>query len=238
MIRKLINKVIPSFVKRYFFYDVYNRLALLEQQTACYSQEGEDLILDTFFHDRSNGFYVDVGAYHPVRFSNTYLFYRKGWRGINIDARPGSMELFRRQRPGDINLEIGVGTREQELTYYMFDEPGLNSFSQEVVDERVRNSPYRLIGTTTVNVTRLDNILDRSLPPGKSITFLSIDVEGLDLDVLRSNNWDKYKPEMILAETSILENQNSTDAVGAFLIAQGYTLVAKTYRTSFFKLNR
>src|SRR6186713_1276577 len=69
-----------------------------------YSQEGEDLILKRFFSEKSGGFYVDVGAHHPKRFSNTYMFYKEGWSGINIDAMPGSMKLFNKVRSKDINL--------------------------------------------------------------------------------------------------------------------------------------
>ncbi len=75
-----------------------------------YSIEGEDRIVRSLFWEkRDTGFYVDVGAHHPFRFSNTYLFYTQGWRGINIDATPGSMRAFKKHRPRDINLEIGIG---------------------------------------------------------------------------------------------------------------------------------
>ena len=74
-----------------------------------YSQEGEDLIMEHFLFCKPTGFYVDVGAHHPKKYSNTYRLYRRGWRGINIDANPGSMVEFRRVRPRDINVEAGVG---------------------------------------------------------------------------------------------------------------------------------
>ena len=73
-----------------------------------YSQEGEDLILDRLLRRKPRGYYVDVGAFHPKKFSNTHLFYRRGWSGINIDATPGSMDEFRRVRPRDTNLEIAI----------------------------------------------------------------------------------------------------------------------------------
>src|SRR5690554_6253894 len=75
-----------------------------------YSQEGEDILLEKLFEGKNDGFYVDVGAHHPRRFSNTYLLYRRGWRGINIDAMPGSMAEFRRLRGRDINLEIPISS--------------------------------------------------------------------------------------------------------------------------------
>jgi hypothetical protein len=82
-----------------------------------YSQEGEDMLLERFLEHRHSGFYVDVGAHHPRRFSNTYRLYRRGWRGLNIDANPGSMALFRHVRPRDINIEAAVSSVPQQLTY-------------------------------------------------------------------------------------------------------------------------
>ena len=83
----------------------------------CYSQEGEDMILQRMFGQRREGFFVDVGAHHPFRYSNTYLFYKKGWRGINIDATPGSMREFEKYRPADINLEVAVSQTPGEFCF-------------------------------------------------------------------------------------------------------------------------
>ena len=88
----------------------------------CYSQNGEDLILNRFLENKEKGFFIDVGAHHPIRFSNTYLFYKKGWSGINIDAMPGSMTKFNKIRPKDINIEKGVGIKNDKLIFYQFNE--------------------------------------------------------------------------------------------------------------------
>src|SRR3954469_4320493 len=82
--------------------------ALSVNARIAFSQEGEDLLLARMFEHQSEGFYVDVGAHHPQRFSNTHLLHQRGWRGINIDATPGSMAAFRRARPHDVNLEIAI----------------------------------------------------------------------------------------------------------------------------------
>lgn len=126
-----------------------------------YSQEGEDRLLDRYFGNRANGFFVDVGAHHPHRFSNTYLFYKRGWRGINIDAMPDSMKAFKSMRPRD--------------------------------------------------------------------------VEGRDLDVLKSNDWQRYRPEIILVE-SITGDLDSiaSDASAQFLNSAGYRIYAKTVYTCFY----
>ena len=131
ILKKLLNVLTPKKVKNYFRKQVINQYEnSLAFSNLSYSQEGEDLILNRFFNNKENGFYVDVGAHHPRRFSNTYSFYKKGWRGINIDALPGSMVAFNKERPNDINLEIGISKKESELLYYMFNEPALNTFSE------------------------------------------------------------------------------------------------------------
>ena len=120
-----------------------------------WGQEGEDLILLRLF-PQDSGFYIDIGAHHPKRFSNTYLFYRKGWTGINIDAKPRSMKLFQKVRPRDINLEIPIAQEHKKLTYFEFEEPALNTFSKSLSLER-KVKPIREI---QLNCYPLSEILD------------------------------------------------------------------------------
>ncbi|MCW5198180.1 hypothetical protein VU06_00335 [Desulfobulbus sp. F3] len=94
---------------------------------------------------RKKGFYIDIGAHHPKRFSNTFYFYRQGWHGINIDAMPRSMELFNKIRPRDINIEAAISDEKVELTYYMFDEPALNTLSKESAEITKKNKRYILV---------------------------------------------------------------------------------------------
>jgi FkbM family methyltransferase len=195
-----------------------------------FSQDGEDMLLRGVFEGRSSGFYVDVGAHHPQRFSNTYYFYLMGWRGINIDAMPGSMEAFKQWRPRDINLEVGVSETSGMLPYYAFDESALNGFSKEVADRIVESGKYRLEFTKPVPTRPLAQILDEYLPANQTIDFLTIDAEGLDDIVLRSNDWKKYRPLVIVAEPL-----HAAPASGAqFLKDLGYREICSTMRTKFF----
>jgi FkbM family methyltransferase len=195
-----------------------------------FSQEGEDMLLRGIFTNKSTGFYVDVGAYHPQRFSNTNHFYLAGWRGINIDAMPGSMEPFRQLRPRDINLEIGVSESAETFTYYAFNEPALNGFSKEVADRVTEKEQYKLLFTKPIPTHPLADILDEHLPVNQTIDFLTIDVEGLDQAVLRSNNWEKYRPVVILTETI----HSSPVSGSQFLKNLGYRELCSTLRTQFF----
>lgn len=204
-----------------------------------YSQDGEDMILRSFYDDiggKANGFFVDIGALHPQRFSNTAYFYNLGWKGINIEPTPSAIDLFNTYRTRDINLNIGIAEEASELTFYCFDEPALNSFSKDLSEERANNTRYNIIDKKRIPVYPLKDILDKHLPIGQNIDFMSIDVEGLDFQVLKSNNWDKYKPEIILAEDPINLDNLSSSKVYQFLVNKGYELFAKTSRTLIFKV--
>ena len=208
---------------------------------ASYSQEGEDMVLRSFFEGAKNykGFYVDVGAHHPYRYSNTNYFYKKGWKGINIEPTPGAIKPFNIFRKRDINLNIGISDTSGKLLFYCFNEPALNGFSKEVSEERDKTSTrYKIIKEIEVETQPLSAVLDKYLPENQQIDFLSIDVEGLDLLVLKSNNWQKYKPGYILVEDSINFTSLADSEVHSFLEKQGYSIIAKTMRTLFFKLQK
>jgi FkbM family methyltransferase len=198
-----------------------------------YSQEGEDLILARYFHDQPAGFFVDVGAHHPYRFSNTHLLYRRGWRGVNIDAMPGSMTRFRRARPRDINLEVAIASEPGEATYYIFNEPALNTFDRSLLPERTM-PPWKLVAEITLPVKPLRTVLEEVLKPGQPIDLLTVDVEGRDLDVLQSNDWVRFRPRLVLAETRGSRlGEFAQDPLVRFLGGLGYTMAARTFNTTF-----
>lgn len=201
-----------------------------------YGQEGEDVILERLLGAQSNGFYVDVGAHHPARFSNTLAFYDRGWRGINIDPQPECFRLFRRVRPRDITVQAGVATADGVLTFYRFDDPALNTFSRELATERMAGATYRLIGEMQVPVRTLSGLLGEYLPPGQAIDFMTIDAEGFDMQVLRSNDWQAFRPAIVLIEAldTRLEDLLSHEQC-LFMRGVGYEPVAKTVNTVFYR---
>ena len=205
-------------------------------QRTSFSQEGEDLVLERFFGARSHGFFVDVGAHHPHRFSNTYLFYRRGWHGINIDAMPGSMAPFRRHRPRDINLEVPVLRQRGLMRYHQFHDPALNGFSAELSQKRVDVHGCELLRVIELEGRPLAEILAEAKPAGvPEIDFLTVDEEGLDLEVLQSNDWARFRPTLVLAELIGSSMATvSSDPVYRFLRAQGYDIYAKTAQTVLF----
>lgn len=201
-----------------------------------YSQEGEDMILRRLFEKQKTGFYVDVGAHHPKRFSNTFFFYKKGWRGINIDAMPNSMRLFDKIRPRDINLEIPVSDKKQKLIYYMFNEPALNGFSTDLTEKRDGKDNYKVIAEKELETSTLKEIFEQYLPHSQEIDFLSIDVEGLDLQVLKSNDWGRFRPKFVLVEILGSSISKITDSEEyKFLSGFEYEIFAKTVNTILFQ---
>jgi FkbM family methyltransferase len=232
----LLKKILPIPLK-----NILRRVRDLYQWDIYYqkswSQEGEDLILSRYFENlNANGFYVDVGAHHPLRFSNTFKLYKQGWHGINIDAMPGSMDMFNKLRPRDINIEMAVSESKQLLTYCAFNEPALNGFSSELTKLRDGHGNNKIIFKKDLETSTLEEILDQYMPKGQKIDFLSVDVEGLDFSVLKSNNWAKYAPKLIAIEIlgstidELLENE-----VTIFLGQFGYTIYAKCVNTVIFK---
>ena len=202
-----------------------------------YSQEGEDLILTRILGEKKEGFYIDVGAHHPKRFSNTFLFYKRGWRGINIEARPGSKKIFDKIRPRDINVEVPISSEDKILKYYMFNEPALNGFSDELTKSRIGLKNYKIIKEIDLHTKTLKEVLDSNMIENQHIDFMTIDVEGLDYDVLLSNDWTKYKPSIILIEDVGFDLRSmESSKVYNYLIGKGYSLIVKIFNTLFFSL--
>lgn len=194
---------------------------LLQQES--YAQEGEDLVIRRLLGEKKNGFFVDVGANHPVLYSNTYYFYKNhGWRGINIDATPGSMRQFRIKRPRDVNLELGVGKVKKIVPFYCFPDSQLNSFDRNVI----RAQPYTVV---KVPIVPLRDILKKHVH--RQIDLLTVDVEGLDYEVLQSNDWKVFSPLLVVVE----DHNYPQSPIGAFLKKKGYKFVAKTGGTTMYQ---
>ena len=222
LVKNLIKRFGPSFL----FYQ------------KSYAQEGEDLVVNRLLEGKRNGFYVEVGAHHPFRFSNTYFFYKKGWSGICIDPLPGVKKLFKKSRPRDLALEMGISSAPGTLEYFMFNEPALNTFDAELAKSRNGLKDYKITRQVSMDTLPLSQVLEDQKIPASGIDLLSVDVEGLDLEVLASNDWKLFLPKVIIAEalSSDVENIHN-DPIYQFLISKGYTLYAKTGCSIIFTLS-
>jgi FkbM family methyltransferase len=205
-----------------------------------YSQDGEDILLrhalfaTTPNYENYKGFYIDIGAHHPFKHSNTMHFYEQGWRGINVEPTPEAINLFNTYRDRDINLNIGIGSTHETKTLYCFEDSALNTFDKSIAEENAgKDSAYTVLKTAEVEIYPLAKVLDQYLPEGVTIDFMSIDVAGLDLALLQSNNWDKYRPNFVLVE-DVDSSSNKADLsypVYEFLAGKQYEQVYKTPHT-------
>jgi len=165
-----------------------------------YSQKGEDLFLSRMFPKHYEGFYVDVGANDPIRFNNTYKFYKRGWKGMNIEPDANNYKKLKEVRAKDININIGIDETEGDVEYYHFIPSTLNTFSNEECENYLTQG-YKLEKVEMIPVRRLDDVLEENLPKGTKIDLLTIDTEGFDLKVLKSANLEKWCPSYICVES-------------------------------------
>ena len=190
-----------------------------------YSHDGEEIYLKNRFIGIEKGIYVDVGANHPFRFSNTYWAYSKGWRGINIEPNIRNFELLKQHRKEDINLNCGISDEETQLEYYIFQESALNTFCAEEIENK-----DDIVETCMVPVKRLDSIFREHAI--KNIEYMDIDVEGMEMQVLNSINWDEVCISCILVEQRGMTLVDVTASeVCTFLKDKGYLPVSKYNRT-------
>ncbi len=159
--------------------------------------EGEDLVIIENFKNIKNGIYVDAGCYHPLHLNNTFLLYKKGWRGINIDLSEYSIDLFNYLRPDDININNAVTNFDGEIKFYY--QKKLSQLTSVKKDTAIRRMQGK-IKEKKIKALKLDTILENSKYKNKQIDLLNIDVEGGDFDALRSIDLNIYKPKIICIE--------------------------------------
>lgn len=184
-----------------------------------FSQYGEDAFLLEYFRGKRDGCYVDVGAFHPIAYSNTYAFYRNGWSGLNIEPNPENQPLFRKVRPRDVTLALAVSDSEGTTTFAI--EECLSGIVDHNYLHRERSKSMRQI---TVQTRPLRMILDEHVSPmRKAIDLLTVDCEGHDEVVLRSNDWERHRPLVVLCEAF-----GASDAISLhdFMENQSYRQIA------------
>jgi len=187
--------------------EIYRKV-YLEPILGSYAQNKEDLILEKLLP--SKGRYLEIGGYHPTRLSNTYRLYKKGWTGIVIEPNPDVKSIFKKIRPKDEFLNIGISEKGGNLTYYKYLIPALNSFS------KIDNG-HKIIGVTKIKTKKITVVVK------ENFDFLSLDTEGFDAMILRNWPWEKCKPKIICVEDENLK-------------INGYKLVSKTKYNSIFVL--
>jgi len=204
---------------RRFF--LFRKVFLTERRTSCYSQYGEDINVPLFFPKGYVGTFVDVGCFHPVKYSNTYRLYRNGWRGVNVDIDDIKIEAFDMVRGGDANVACAIGMTEGTVDYW---RKGFYRLGSTIHAEHARGKPgYE---KTTTRCRKLTSVIDDTPFAGRKIDFLSVNTEGHDDEVLRSLDFERYAPFLVAFEAycASLDDVLSL-AVYRNLSARGYVMV-------------
>ena len=179
-----------------FIYLFYHRY-LKKNSKKSFSFGGVDLLIAHFFRNQKNGIYLDIGCYHPIQGSNTYLLYKKGWSGINIDLDEVSIDLFNRFRKSDYNKQIAIS--EKKGTIKLF-RPHKRAAGQTVDPATLLKRKTEDGETFDINCDSLNNIISESKFKNEEIDFISIDIEGHEVSALKNFDFKKYKPKIIVAE--------------------------------------
>ena len=224
--KKIEKKIKDYLIKLYPLNKLYFFLKILKKSKKRYhyADNGEDVIIQGLFNHRKDGFYIDVGCYHPIRASLTHLLYKKGWKGVNIDISEDTINLFKIARPNDKNINIGIADKVGEDFYYQSSHINqANSFKY-----------YDDVKKVKIKITTLDNII-KNLGI-KKIDFLNIDVEYTDFKVLQGLNLNSVRPTLIAIEDNdafdIADLVNSD--IYKYLINKEYFLYSKLNCTNLY----
>ena len=189
MLEKLQNKI--HILQNIYFKNKY----FLKKKS--YAMDGEDIAICQYIENKEKGFYVDIGAHHPIHRNNTHLLFMKGWHGINIDVNMFSIDLFKFLRPEDLNLLTAISDQDGEVTfYYQKQFSQLNTTDRAIAYEHFNgNFKERIVKCQTI-----ETVLRNSKFRNKKIDFLNIDIEGAEMKVLKTLNFEIYNPRIICIE--------------------------------------
>lgn len=206
-------------------------------KTIFFGEYAEDAFIFAVLKPRARGFYVDVGAYHPIEGSNTYKLYLKGWHGITIEPNPHTARLFHRIRPRDHHVTCGVAREAaHDMVWHEFAYPTLNTFSAERA-AGLQRAGFPCTGTQKIAVRPLQEIVD-AICPEKHIDLLLIDCEGMDLEVLQSFDCERLRPPFILIEDwdgyRATRDRTARSPIGIYMEKISYRPIAQLFYSFFY----
>ena len=187
-IEKRIKKFLINYSLFYYFYKIF-KIFRNKGKGNYFGEFGEDILINRFFRKKNNGFYVDIGCYHPIKGSLTYLLHKKGWKGLNVDLSKISIDLFKLARPKDYNIHAAITDFDGETQF--FENDTINQ--QNTLENNGTN-----LKKVKINAFKLQTLLEKLNI--KNIDFLNIDAEGSDYKVISSLDLNNVRPKMICIE--------------------------------------
>jgi FkbM family methyltransferase len=199
-----------------------------------FSQFGEDLIIENLIN-KQNGIYVDVGCNNPIKGNNFFKLYLLGWKGICIDGNEKVLKNYNIIRPRDIIVNELISEKEKELVFYIADDDKVSTASASQFKIAKEMWKFNELNQKKIVAKTLTQVLDLHLNPNYKVDVLSVDVEGMDFEVLLGLNFKKYKPKLIIIELGELDKINiQENNIYKLLINNGYKFISQTFITSFF----
>ena len=187
-IEKRIKKFLINYSLTYYFYKIF-KIFRNKKKGSYFGEFGEDILVNRFFRKKNNGFYVDIGCYHPIKGSLTYRLHKKGWKGLNVDLSKISIDLFKLARPKDYNIHAAITDFDGETQF--FENDMINQ--QNTLENNGTN-----LKKIKINAFKLQTLLEKLNID--NIDFLNIDAEGSDYKVISSLDLNKIRPKMICIE--------------------------------------
>ena len=224
------------FLKNKFFYFFYKiKKIFITKKKYHLAEFGEDIFVRRFFQNQEQGFYVDVGCYHPIKSSLTYYLYRKNWKGLNIDLLEENLILFNLFRKKDKNINLAVSKNKGIINAYIFERgSGVNTTNKKWAD-KWKEKIGKNYSTLKIKKNSLNNVLS-SHKIKREFELLNIDVEGHEIEVLKGINFKNIRPKIITIEIHVEKTEQIFETeIYKMLKKNNFELISHYYHTSFFK---
>ena len=224
------------FYKPYLYYNLYVRFKALRKRNT-YSQNQEDLFINDYFKEKNSGFYIDIGCYHPIKYSNTALLYNRGWKGINIDMNQTSIDLFNILRKRDKNICAAISnTNKKTIQYFDHLFSPINTLDKNFSSIASKKISFRKHTEKTIQTYRFNQIIQKYDINIKQIDFINIDVEAHDLEVLEGIDLSIFNPKIICVEIANNQNNIKEKKLRDYLNKYNYELIKIVGLNGFFEL--
>jgi len=223
------------FYKFYLYYNLYYKNKIYKKRKT-YSQDLEDIFINEYFKNKNCGFYIDIGCYHPIKYSNTALLYNRGWKGINIDMNSTSIDLFNIARNRDINICSAISSTNKQVTQFIdHSYSPVNTIDKKYSDIISKKLSIKPFIEKKIQTYTLSQVLKKYKVLLNQVDFLNIDVEAHDYEVLKGIDFVKIKPKIICIEIENFSSKLNFEKINNYLKKYNYIFIKKIGLNGFFE---